>query len=337
MNRPKHITFVAAALAAALCSNAGAMSADFSVGSTGASGTLARVGVSEITLAGGNFSVGLSNRAADVGFSRGLALPPLGAVNVTSGAKLAYDGGLQLSALASGTLGPVALKLGSAYFTAPATTFDPLVPWTLTPTDLRPRGWNTALNLRYRLSRARVLVLGGEFGPQNNGLFEVETHRDLTRTLPPAEGDDPSAPPETERTGTLTYRLGACAGHDALGVVGGVSYATEAGRTFTLDAQFGPERGGHSGLGVVGSVAVADVLGEGSTLRAYGAYEPWRQNAAQLRLGLEGSKPLGPGTLTVAVRGGRTTGAAELGFGLSAGYSLVIGGHSPAPAGQPAP
>lgn len=290
----------------------------------------ARVGVSDWGVLGGRVGAGLSTKGADLSYARVLALPPLGAVSVSSRAQVAWAGGYWLESRGTGALGPVAVNLGGNVFSTPASTFDALAYYILTPTDTRPSGWNADLSVRYRVNRNAVAVLGGEFGGQTNGFAGVELRRDLTRTLPPAEGDDPEAPPETESLGTLTYRLGVRAGRDVLGATAGITYATQSGRTLALDAQLGPSRSGNAGYGVVGSVGFGEVLGDGSSLRAYAAYEPWREYAAPLRVGLEASKPLGRGTLGLNLRGGQNR-LGETGFGVSATYSFPLGGSTEQP------
>lgn len=300
-----------------------AASLDFSV----AYPLSARAGVSDLRLLGGTVGAGLSNRGADLSYARGLALPPLGAASAELRAALAWSGGVRLGATATGTAGPVALNLGLAGWTAAATTLDPLAAWTLAPTDLRDRGLSADLGARYRLNRALVVTADGQLGAQPQLALGVENRRDLTRTLPPAEGDDPSAPPETETTGTLTLRGGVRAGTEVLGLTAGVAYATPAGTVLALDAQAGPARGGRAGLGLVASVTAPDLLGEGSRVQAYAAYEPWRISAAPLRVGAQASLPLGPGTATLDLRGGQDAGGAA-GFGVRVGYQWPLGGGS---------
>lgn len=312
------------ALAGACGGAAGAVTLDFGVSyrSGGAQlwdGGLLRLGVTDLPLGRATLSAGVSNRAVEAGISGGLSLPPAGALNLRADAALTYRGGVRLASRASGTLGPVALNVGGAFFTAAATDVDPLAAWTLTPTDLRERGWTADFTARYRVTRNLVAVLGGEFGPQNHGLAGAEWRRDLTRVLPPAEGDEPGTEPLTETTGSVTLRLGARAGQDVLGVTGGVSYTAESGLSLGLDALAGA-----GGWGVVGSLSAPDPLGEGSDARLYVAYEPWRRASAPLRAGAEVSVPAGPGTLSAAVRGGTNAGGAG-GFGVRVGYSLPLG------------
>ncbi|SMB93085.1 hypothetical protein SAMN00790413_01839 [Deinococcus hopiensis KR-140] len=300
------------ALGAALGGGAGAADLDFGV-AYGSGGSLFRVGVTNVTAGRFTLSAAASNRGVEVGVTQGLSLPPAGAVTARTDAAVTWRGGVRVSSQATATLGPVALNLGGAFFTA--ANVDPLAAWALTPTDLRDRGWDVDFTARYRVNRTLVAVAGGEFGAQNQGLLGVEWRRDLTRVLPPAEGDDPEAEPTTERTGGVTLRLGARAGRGVLGVTGGASYTAESGLTMAVDALVGV-----GGWGTVGSVSVPDVLGEGSSARAYLAYEPWRTASAPFRAGLETSVPLGTGTLAVDVRGG--TG----GLGARVGYSFALGG-----------
>ncbi|MBB5233440.1 hypothetical protein [Deinococcus budaensis] len=313
----------ALALAGACGGAAGAATLDFGVtyrsGAALWDGGLLRFGVSEVPLGRATLSAAVSNRAVEAGVGGGLSLPPAGALTLRADAALTYRGGVRLAPRASGTLGPVALNVGGAFFTAAATEVDPLAAWTLTPTDLRARGWAADFTARYRVGRALVAVLGGEFGPQNQGFAGAEWRRDLTRVLPPAEGDDPATEPLTETTGSVTLRLGARAGQGVLGVTGGVSYSAESGLSLALDALAGP-----GGWGAVGSLSAPDPLGEGSDARLYVAYEPWRRASAPLRAGAEVSLPAGPGTLSAAVRGGLTASGTS-GFGVRVGYSLPLG------------
>lgn len=304
----------ALALAGWCGGTAGAANLDFGAAyRTGAGGSLFQAGVSDVTFAGGTVSAALSNRAAEVSLTRSVGLPPAGGGNARLDAALVWRGGLRLSAGAAGTLGPVALNLGAAFFTAGVTAVDPLAAWTLAPADLRASGWNADFTARYRVSRTLIAVAGGEFGPQNHLLGGAEWRRDLIRVLPPAQ-DNPQAEPETERTGTLALRLGGRVGRDVLGVTGGVTYSSEAGLSLALDALAGPGK-----WGVLSSVTAPDVLGEGSTARLYVAYEPWRRVSAPLRAGVESTLPVGSGTLRVDVRGGTD------GVGARISYRVPLG------------
>ncbi|PNY82724.1 hypothetical protein [Deinococcus koreensis] len=311
-----------------LLGGAGATGIDFGVAYRSGQGTLldsawARVGVSDVDFLGGAVSAGVSTRAADLAYARSLSLPPLGAVTSRSDLAVTWQGGVRLSSRATASLGPVALNLGGAYFTTSALNVDPLAAWAAAPTDLRAQGWNADITARYRVNRTLVAVAGGEFGPQNHGLLGVEGRRELTRTLPPAEGDDADTPPETETTGTLTWRLGARAGQDVLAATAGLSYATPAGLSLAVDGLLGPDD-----LGLSASVNAPDTLGEGSTLRLYAAYEPWRTASAPLRVGAEYGRPLGAGQLALNVSGGRDRQGVS-GFGARLGYRLTLGAASP--------
>ncbi|MBZ9753096.1 hypothetical protein K7W42_19855 [Deinococcus sp. HMF7604] len=319
----------------------------------------AEAGVSDLPLLGGTVTAVAGTRAARLGYVRGLALPPLGAVSVSSDLTVTWQGGVRLASRASGSVGPLALNLGAAAFTTSATAADPNAAFTETATDLRERGISGDLTLRYRLSREVVAVVGGEFGAQPHLLAGVEGRRVLTRpvqgaeaaedaepmaadslpdtvpsdTLPtepptssevapdePAPDESALAEPEVELVGTLSWRLGARAGRDVLGLSGGLSYATEAGLTLALDALVGPHT-----LGLTGSAAWNEVLGEGSTLRLYAAYEPWRTVSSPLRAGVEATLAAGPGTLGVQVNGGRRLDGAA-GVGLRVSYALPLAG-----------
>lgn len=313
-----------AVLAFLLAGGAGATSLEFGVAyRTPGSGLLdqgwARVGVSDVDLLGGRVSAGVSSRAVDVGFVRGLSLAPVGNATARADVAVTYAGGVRLSSRTTASLGPVALNVGGAYFTAPATDIDPLAAWTPAPTDLRPQGWAADVTARYRVNRTLVAVLGGEFGAQPQGFAGVEGRRDLTRTLPLDPAADPGTEPDTESLGTLSWRAGVRAGTGVLGATGGVTYATGSGLSVAVDALLGP-----GALGLSGSVSAPDALGEGSTLRLYAAYEPWRTASAPLRAGVEASMPAGPGQLGVTVSGGRSAlGAA--GFGAKVSFTLPLG------------
>ncbi|EYB67184.1 hypothetical protein DEIPH_ctg050orf0037 [Deinococcus phoenicis] len=311
-------------LALAWGSAAGALTLDFGVAYrsgdlTPWDGRLLHAGVSDVSFGRGTLAAHVSNRAAEVGVVQGFSLPPAGAVSTGVDAAVAWTGGVRVSSRVGASFGPVALNLAGAGFTTSADTVDPLAAWTLAPTDLRTRGWNAEFTARYRVSRTLIAVAGGEFGPQNQGTLGVEWRRDLTRVLPPAEGDDPDAEPATERTGTLTLRAGARAGQGVLGVTGGVTYSAESGLSLALDALAGPGQ-----WGAVGSLSAPDVLGAGSLSRLYVAYEPWRWASAPLRAGVETRVPAGRGTLSLDLRGGVQPAGAG-GFGARLGYSFPLG------------
>ncbi|KEF34400.1 hypothetical protein RDMS_07060 [Deinococcus sp. RL] len=302
------------ALSALLGGAAGAAGLEFGVTAAVPSGLLPRVAVTDLEWGRLSFGAAASTRALEARVSGGLSLPPAGAVTLTGGAAVTGRGGVRLETRASGTLGPVALNVGVRAFTAPATDVDPLAAWSLAPIDERARGWGADLTARYRLSRTLVAVAGGEVGPQPQAFAGAEWRRELTRPLPPSEGEDPAADPLTERVGSLTLRLGARAGADVLGVTGGVTYAAETGPSASVDVLAGP-----GSWGAVGSVGLPGLLGEESAARLYVAYEPWRR-AAALRAGAELERPLGPGTLLAEVRGGSG------GFGVRGTYRFSLGG-----------
>ncbi|THF88448.1 hypothetical protein E7T09_04380 [Deinococcus sp. KSM4-11] len=315
-------------LRASVLSPAQATTLDFGVAyRSGGTGVLdsgwARIGLSELRVLGGTAQVGVSSRALDAGYTRSLTLPPLGAVTSSTDLAVTYAGGVRLTSRANASVGPIALSGGGSFFTTSATSVDPLAAWTATPTDLRASGWTADVTARYRVNRTLVAVLGGEFGSQAQGFGGVEGRHDLTRTLPPAEDDDPDAPPETEVTGTLTWRVGARVGRNVLGATAGVGYSTPDGVTLTVDGLLGP-----SSLGLTAGVSAADVLGAGSTLRLYGAYEPWRSASAPLRVGVDYGLPLGSGTLNLTVSGGRDL-AGQVGVGARIGYGLDLNAATP--------
>ncbi|MFC4425303.1 hypothetical protein [Deinococcus navajonensis] len=347
-------------LALALLGGAQATGVEFSIaahpplGGPWSTGTV-RFGVADVQALGGTVALGLSTRAAELRYSRGLALPPLGAVTARTELAVTWQGGLRAQTRVNGTLGPVAVNAGGAVFTAAEARIDPLSPYALTASDLRERGWNADLTVRYRLDRSLVALAGGELGPQPQVFLGVEGRRELSQVLPAAGNEEvassppgeetpgaepgdpnsgpstedpgpldsapetePDSPPDTEVTGTLTWRLGARAGQQVLGVTAGLGYATPAGLTLGLDALVGPGT-----FGVTASLAAADVLGEGSSLRLYGAYEPWRPVSLPWRAGLEFSVVAGPGQLGLDLRGGRSADG-FVGYGARVSYRLPL-------------
>lgn len=290
-------------MVALLCGTAGAAQIGVEVGG----GPFVRGSVSDLSAGDGSLSFGLSNRAVEAGYALGLdsLLGAAGAVG-TLGARLnaayVFSGGVRLGLSANGTLGPAALTLAGAYWTAPARDQDPLAEFSEAGVSPRAQGWSADLGARYRLRRDLVLLGSGSLGAQPNLAAGVEY-----------------------RSGAVSYRGGARAGAGVLGATAGLSYRTEEGATLALDGLLGP-----NSLGLSGSLAISDALGDGSSLRLYSAYEPWRSDARPLRLGAEASLPVGPGTLDLAVRGG--PGPAGMGeLGLRAGYRFEF----PAPPADP--
>ncbi|MDV6375207.1 hypothetical protein [Deinococcus arenicola] len=309
------------ALAFALAATASATTLDFGVSyhGGGQSGGWGRVGVSDVPALGGRFSAGVSTRTAEVGYSRNLALPPLGVVTARTDAAWAWSGGGRVSARLGGSVGPVALNLGGNVFSASAAQIDPLAVWNSDATDSRERGLNADLSVRYRVSRTLIAVAGGEFGGQNMGTLGVEGRRELTRTLPLDEAAQPGDEPETEPVGTLTWRAGVRAGQNVLGVTGGVSYATESGLNLGIDALVGPKT-----FSVTGSADAGELLGPGSSVRLYAAYEPWRTASTPLRAGIAATRPVGGGEVGLNVSGGRTLDG-KTGYGARLTYTLPLG------------
>ncbi|NTX99712.1 hypothetical protein [Deinococcus sp. JMULE3] len=352
---PLRAALLGGLLAAPALTQAHATSLNFGVSYTNPTGTWdfpvwGRLGVDDLSVGGGpltsgTLSAAVSTRALSVGYRQGLSLPPLATVAARTDLTVTWNRLYRLSTRVNASAGPVAVSGGGTTFTLPATGSDPLALYAEAPTDLRLSGWNADLNVRYRVNRDVVAVLGGEFGPQAHGTLGVEGRRALTRVVPPdpadvpedagdtGDGSDPAPvpDPETEVTGTVTWRAGARGGADLLAVTGGVGYATPAGVTLNLDGLLGVSDwrsrpntlNGHITWGVGGSVAAPDLLGEGSTLRAYAAYEPWRAAASPLRVGVNASVPAGSGAVNVDVAGGRGRDGA-LGFGVKVGYSFDL-------------
>ncbi len=315
---------LAALTGACLSAHAAATSLDFGVtyasplGTSQAGLLVGRLGFSDVALFGGQFGVGASNLALDASYARTLAIPPAGAVTSRTDLAVTWQGGLRVASRVTGGLGPVALNVGGAYFTAPVTAFDPLAAWTLAPADTRATGWSADLTVRYRVSRTLIAVGGGEFSAQASGYLGVEGRQDLTQVVAPADPEVPDSEPETETVGTVTWRLGARAGQGVLGATAGVSYSTPAGFGVNVDALLGPDS-----LGLTASLGAADLFGEGSSLNLYAAYEPWRTAAVPVRFGLESALPAGPGTLTLDLRGGLGPQGAA-GYGARVGYRLPL-------------
>ena len=186
--------------AALLVSSAQAATLDFGVSYRAPdAGLWGRVGVSDLDLLGGQVSAALSSRAAQVGYARSLSLPPLGAATARTDLAVTWQGGVRVDTRASAGVGPVALNLAGAYFTAPVTDVDPLAPFAQAPADLRERGWNAALTARYRVTRDLIAVLGGELGAQPQLSAGVEGRRAVTRPLPPTD-QPPAGQEETDVT-----------------------------------------------------------------------------------------------------------------------------------------
>ncbi|MFC6748417.1 hypothetical protein [Deinococcus aquaticus] len=304
-------------------------------------------------------SAALSSRAAQVGYARSLSLPPLGAATARTDLAVTWQGGVRVESRASAGVGPVALNLAGAYFTAPVTDVDPLAPFAQAPADLRERGWNAALTARYRVNRDLIAVLGGELGAQPQLSAVVEGRRAVTRPVPPT--DQPPAGEEETDVTTLDPALTDPALADATPAdamnrgdamdtdeamtdeqpetetVGTLTWRAGvlAGRDvlgLTGGVSYATGNGlsigvdalaGVNTYGVSGSVSAPDLLGEGSILRLYAAYEPWRTASSPLRTGVSASFPAGSGTLTLDASAGRTL-QGQAGFGVRVGYTLPL-------------
>ncbi|WP_143342105.1 hypothetical protein [Deinococcus indicus] len=349
--------------AALLVSSAQAATLDFGVSYRAPdAGLWGRVGVSELDLLGGQVSAAVGSRAAQVGYARSLSLPPLGAATARTDLAVTWQGGVRLDSRASAGVGPVALNLAGAYFTAPVTDVDPLAAFAQAPADLRERGWNASLGARYRVDRDLIAVVGGELGAQPQLSVGVEGRRVLTRPVtaepeaaePDAVEPDPTAAPETaapeaappdaaaDPAGPATDTPDA----DPLGMddtlpdteptgtltwrAGALAGRDVLGLTggLTYAAESGLSVGvdalaGLNTFGVTGSLSAPDLIGEGSSVRLYAAYEPWRTVSSPLRTGLSASLPAGSGTLTLDASAGRTR-QGQAGFGVRVGYTLPL-------------
>ncbi len=339
-----------------LLANAKAAEVQFSVAYQSNAGdvfgsSLARAAINNWDWGKDSVSVALSNRALELGYNQSLALAPLGAASTHTNLAITQTGGLRLSSSATAGLGPIALALNSAYFSAPITDIDPMAAWALAPTDLRSNGLNGDLTLRYRVNRNTIAVVGGELGAQNQVFGGVEGRREffgpsLMDEVVPEETSEPDvesansadtatqadettdAAPQGDLLGTLTWRAGARAGRDVLGLSGGLSYATESGITASVDTLIGANV-----FGLVGSLNFPSVLGEESQLKLYAAYEPWRSASTPFRTGLDLSVPVGAGTFEFNLSGGSSvrnsgvgqSGVGQSGFGAKASYRFSVG------------
>jgi len=272
--------------AALLPGSAAAQTLEFS----GSTAPVFRVGVSELTAGTTTLGFGVSNRAVDASAATGIDLSVAGTVTLRTAAAVNFGGGWTVSGSVNGTVGPVALSVQSALWTAPLRSFDPLADVRQEATSTRSAGFQVDASGRYRLQRNLQLLADASVSAQSNVGLGAEW-----------------------RDGPLSYRAGGRVGSNVLGVTGGLTVRQDD-LTLTVDALLGP-----SSVGVVGSVSLADPLPLPSSLRLYGAYEPWRVDASSVRYGVILTTELGPGTLTAEARG--TTGR----FGARVGFALPVG------------
>ena len=258
----------------------------------------ARLGITDLNLAGTTLSLYGSTRAAELALRRNLPLTALGTARLGLDLAGVYTGqpGVRLGLTAGGTLGPVALTASGNFWTTPVAALDPLAVWNQDTTDTSPRGAQGQLQARYRLARPLIVQLDAELGRQSNAALVAEYRA----------------------SEALSLRLGGRAGAGVLGAQAGVSYRAEA-FTLTADALFGRERGAALSLD---APALWQIGERPVGLNAYLKYEPWRTTAPTLRYGMDISLPLlaaRAGELSVGVRGG--TG----GYGVRAGYTFSLG------------
>jgi hypothetical protein len=321
---PALTLFTPALTLAALTSGiVGATSLDFGVSYAPSGGTLAqdslfRLGVQDVQIKGFSLAAGLGTRGLDASLSRSLVLPGLGVARARAGGSVLFSGGLRGTLAVSGTAGPLALTLTGSAWNAGLTRFDPLSRWAETPPDLRDSGASLEAAARYRLDRTLVLNVEGDLGGQSRLLAQAELRADA-----------------------LSYRFGLRAGQNVLGVTAGATYTDpDTGLNVALDALAGPDS-----LGLTGHLGLDGVLGDGSSLRVFGAYEPWRATSETLRYGAQIGLPLGSGTLNLEGYGGsrghllQSQGLQDHGFGLKVGYVLSLDPAEPVstPDIQPAP
>ncbi|UWX65517.1 hypothetical protein [Deinococcus rubellus] len=297
--RPVRFTLKALLLAPAFFSPAQAATYDFSgsVASGVAQPFTVRAGVSDVLLGGNQLSLGVSNRAAEVGAERNQPLFTIGTVNLKLNAALVFaQPGVRLGASAGGTLGPVALSASGQFWSAPAAALDPLSVWNQVAPAVGPLGAQANLDAKYRVSRNLIATFSGQLGAQSRAALSGEW-----------------------RAGAFSYRLGALGGVGVLGALAGATYRAD---TFTLsaDALLGRSFGGTLTLDAPALIALNDE--QAIDLSAYLAYEPWRSAALPLRYGLDADVPLGQavdGHLSLGVRGGSG------GLGVRAGYTFTPG------------
>ena len=297
--RSARFTLRALLLAPALGGSAQAVTYDFSSSVASASGRpfTVRAGVSDVLLGGNRFSLGVSNRAAEVGAERNQPLFTIGTVNLKLNAAFVFaQPGVRLEASAGGTLGPVALAASGQFWSTPAAAQDPLSVWNQVAPAISSSGAQANLDVRYRVSRTLIATLSGELGEQSRASVSGEW-----------------------RSGAFSARLGAASGVGVLGALAGVTYRADA-FTLSADALLGSSFGGTLTLDAPALIALNDE--QAIDLSAYLAYEPWRSAVLPLRYGLDADVPLGQavdGHLKLGLRGGSG------GLGIRAGYTFTPG------------
>lgn len=273
-------------------SMAQAQSYDLGLNHTTAQGFGVHLEASEVPWRGNLLSIGVSDRAVDVGLRRNLPLKTVGTLGLNLTGAYAYAGGGRLGLDLSGSVGPVALGASLSGWTTAVSNLTPLEVWSLRGADLRGHGAQLDAQARYRLRRDLILSAAAQL---------------------PSGAAQPVASLGAEwRREALSYRLGAQLG--VPGVTGGLSYRSDT-LTLSGDLFVGKKLGFSAQLDAPAALPVGRLSPNPADVSAYLVYQPWRENVAQWRYGLGLSLPTSEqNTWRLRVLGGTGGHGLELGW-----------------------
>jgi hypothetical protein len=232
-----------------------------------------------------SFGAGLSVQRARLEAGVALDFAPLGAVQVSSHAEVAFRGGFRGRIAANGAFGPIAGNLAWTAWSAEPSRFDTFEVFALEPLPNDPSGWRLDAGAAYRPSRFLTLRFTGKFGSSGTSVIAgVE-----------------------QRLGVGMF-------------IGGLQFSYQNARALmiVLGANLSPE---DSPLTISATLKPGLIFGGGfsigfetrlryelpdfeAALEVYAVLEPWRGDALPLRTGLEFQTNPGTGTLLVQLYAG---------------------------------
>ncbi len=263
-----------------------------------------------------NLGFVFSTQRIEASLNAGFEFGPLGRASSDTSFDVLF-GGVRFKSNFRGTLGPIALELEAGFWTISSYAMSGWAAFDRNQDSFTRSGFLLGANAQYRLSRNVTVKLGGRYVPESSRVsVGVETRAgEFTLTAgvlfaPQTANGEPVVP----QVAGLTY-----------GATFGVKYLPEnLPLRVGLEAFIGSNPLGFTGGGLLDiSLDFLNIDEEKiSTLSAYVAFEPWREDISFFfRFGTTYEFNLGAGVVVVRGFGGINFNN-DFGYGLSLGYRI---------------
>jgi hypothetical protein len=302
----RFFTLLAALTLCSVCVRAQTLELSFNAGTQPFSVNLALTNLILLENPEVSLEAAASNRRISAGVQSALEFGPLGRATAFARFGVAFVGGVRFEAGVRGSLGPVLLELGGAFWSANVSEFNPSNVFAWNPEPLSNNGFYVGGQGAYRLTRTLLIVTGGRLGSDQSRLY--------TRL--------------ENRAGDWTYGGGLLFAWQSNGLTYGLNGAVRwspEDRPFGLEAQVFAGVNAVVGFGFGGAgLAFNYAFEELGGFNAYVVYEVWRLDVLPFRSGGNLELNVGPGTAFVGAFGGADLDW-NFGWGVRVGYRLNLG------------